>query len=65
VQLFGAVRSLLDAATSQLNNPDRLSYRQSLDEARAQLEPEVFDRAWQSGQALTLDQAIELALSNM
>jgi hypothetical protein len=42
---------------------DRYEYEKNVNALRTQLDRAAFDAAWTAGRALTLEQAIELALS--
>jgi hypothetical protein len=43
--------------------PDRKDYERYLASARAQLDEAAWEAAWQEGQAMTLEQAVEYALN--
>ena len=43
--------------------PERAEYDSELHATRARLDSAAFDAAWRAGQAMTLEQALELALS--
>jgi hypothetical protein len=62
-RIWGAAQRLLEETGSVRTADESSRYDQSVAAARAALCDDVaFDRAWQEGRALTLDQAIELAL---
>lgn len=65
-RLWGAAESLIAERGIRLVDPvHRAAYERSIAAARAALgDDEAFDRAWQEGRALTIEQAIELALSS-
>ena len=42
---------------------EQAEYASELSATRAQLATATFDAAWQAGQAMTIDQMVELALS--
>jgi len=62
-QLFGAASVLRKEAGTSLMPAERSEYDTELSATRAQLGTATFDAAWQAGQAMTLDQAMELAVS--
>ena len=62
-RIWGAAERLREEIGSPVPSNDRPRYDQRVDEARVALgDGAAFDRAWQEGRALTLEQAIELAL---
>lgn len=63
-RLWGAAESLrAERGISLVVPKDRANYEHGIATARAALgDDEAFDRAWQKGRELTLEQAIELAL---
>ena len=61
-QLFGAASARRREAGTSLAPADQAEYDRELNVTRAQLETATFDAAWQSGQAMTVGQAMELAL---
>nr|MDQ6923461.1 hypothetical protein [Pseudomonadota bacterium] len=62
-RIWGAVERLRTESGSPLPPKDRPVYDRRVAAARAALgDDAAFDRAWQEGRALTLEQAIELAL---
>jgi tetratricopeptide (TPR) repeat protein len=63
-RLFGAAEDLRAQAHASLTAFERAEYEAALARLRAALEPEALERAWAEGRALTLDQAIALALSD-
>ncbi len=62
-QLFGAASVLRKEAGTVLARVERAEYGGELNATRAQLDTATFDAAWQAGQVMTAEQAIELALS--
>ncbi len=64
-RLWGAAESLRAQRGISLIVPkDRATYERGIATARAAMaDDEAFDRAWQEGRALTMEQAIELALA--
>jgi predicted ATPase/DNA-binding SARP family transcriptional activator len=61
-RLSGALASLERVLGSFLDAPSQIEYDQELASVRAALDEEVFAAAWDEGQAMTLEQAIEYAL---
>jgi predicted ATPase/class 3 adenylate cyclase len=61
-QLFGAGQALLDMVGAPLSPADKAEYERDLAEMQRKLAPNVFENAWKVGQAMTIEQAIELAL---
>ncbi len=61
-KLLGAVEGLLQSIGAVLDRSDRLPYERSLQQARSQLSEEEFDKAWQEGHAMSMEQAIQYAL---
>jgi tetratricopeptide (TPR) repeat protein len=62
-QLFGAASVLRKEAGTVLALAEQAEYASELSATRAQLDTATFDAAWQAGQAMTIDQMVELALS--
>lgn len=64
-RLFGATEAVREAihVGSVLSYPDRLEYDRYIAAVRAQLDETAFTAAWAEGRELTLEQAIEYALS--
>jgi predicted ATPase/class 3 adenylate cyclase len=61
-RIWGAAERLRAEAGSPLPPKDRPAYDRRVAAARTREDNAVFDRAWQDGRALTLEQAMELAL---
>ena len=59
---IGAADALRRAAGASVWRINRKVHDRIIDETRAQLAPDAFDAAWAEGGALSLDQAIGLAL---
>jgi len=64
VRLLGAWESLCKATGYHIEGPERPDYESNLASLRAQLDESTFEAAWAEGAALTLEQAVELALSD-
>jgi len=64
VRLLGAFESLCKVTGYHIEGPERPNYESNLTSLRAQLDESAFESAWAEGAALTLEQAIELALSD-
>ena len=60
--LLGFVDAWLESSQLQLVFFDHTNYVRSVTAARAQLDETAFKTAWAKGGAMTLDQAIELAM---
>ncbi len=62
-QLFGAASVLRKEAGTVHVLVEKAEYDGELNATRAQLDAATFDAVWQAGQAMTIDQMMELALS--
>lgn len=62
-RLFGAAEALREVNGAPMNTADRAIYSRSVATARAGLSATALTAAWSAGRALTVDQAIEEALS--
>ena len=62
-RLFGAARVLRKEAETSLPLAERVEYDRELSTTRAQLDTAAFDAMWQAGQTMSIDQMMELALS--
>lgn len=60
-QLFGKAQVLLEEIGMVLASTDLLEFERNLKAARASLSSASFEQAWETGLALTLDQAVEKA----
>jgi hypothetical protein len=65
VQLFGAADKLLTATGWHMYPKDRRDYDRDIIIGRELLGEERFRTAWSAGQAMTLEQAVDYALSHM
>ena len=63
MRLFGAADSILKALVWRLPPADDEAYERNLASARAQLSEAAFNAAWDEGRALSMEQAIDYALS--
>ena len=63
-RLLGAGQAPITAAGSLTIRKDQAEYNQAVATARAQLGEEAFAAAWQAGQAMSLDEAIDYALAD-
>jgi non-specific serine/threonine protein kinase len=61
-QLFGAMESVLEALNAVYERCDRIDYDRNVAAARALLDGTAFAEAWAKGRAMSLEEAIELAL---
>ena len=64
-KLCGAADALLELMHTQMHPFDQEHYQQKLAALRAELDQAAFDAALAEGRALTLEQAIDLALKEM
>lgn len=62
VELLGASHALQQTIGAVLDPEDLIPYRRALASARAALSEEEFERAWQDGSAMSMEQAILHAL---
>jgi predicted ATPase len=62
-QLFGAASVLRKETGTVFALPERAEYDSELPATRAQLDTATFDAAWDEGRALSMEQAIDYALS--
>jgi hypothetical protein len=62
VKLLSAAEALREMAASPMLPQERLEYDRELAELRAELDEKSFASLWAEGQAMTMEQAIELAL---
>ena len=62
-RLFGAASVLRKEAGTTLPPAEQAEYGRELNTTRARLDATAFDAVWQAGQAMTIDQAMELAVS--
>jgi tetratricopeptide (TPR) repeat protein len=63
-QLFGSAQALRAPIGSVMDLVDQPKYAHWIDSMRAQLDEATFDAAWAKGQKMTVDQAVEYALSD-
>ena len=63
LQLFGATDALLTPISARVLPDDRTSYDRNVAAIRTQLPAEVYTATWAEGQAMTMEQAIEYALT--
>jgi hypothetical protein len=64
VRLLGAFESLCKTTGYHIEGPEQPDYESNLTSLRVQLDESIFKSAWAEGAALTLDQVVELALSD-
>ncbi len=64
LQLFAAADALREKAETPMTPDEQTYFDEQLRTLREKMEPIKFDSAWSKGHALTIDQAIELALEN-
>jgi predicted ATPase/class 3 adenylate cyclase len=63
-QLLAAAEALREKAGTPMKPDEQPEYDQHLAAVREQVEPDTFKATWAEGRALTMEQAIELALEN-
>jgi non-specific serine/threonine protein kinase len=63
VKILGAVDAAMTANGMPLDSPDQIVYDNILVQLHAQLNDATFTATWSAGQQLTIEQAIDLALS--
>ena len=61
-KLLGAVDALLVSIGAVLAAEDRRPYERAVEQARLLLSKDEFEKAWQEGRAMSMEQAIEYAL---
>lgn len=61
-RLFAAAEALLDAIGAPLSPADRAESQRDLAAARAQLDSAAFAAAWDAGQVMSLEWAVDQAL---
>jgi predicted ATPase/DNA-binding CsgD family transcriptional regulator len=62
-RLFGSAEALREAIDNPLSPAEGAEHEAAVDAARAKLPDEAFTAAWAAGRAMTLEQAIEYALT--
>ena len=62
VQLFAAAEALREKANTPMTPDEQTYFDEQLNALREIMDSTKFDLAWSKGHALTMDQAIELAL---
>jgi tetratricopeptide (TPR) repeat protein len=63
-KVLGAVEGLLESISAVLDSEDRLPNERAVASARSQLSEEAFERAWQEGRGMSMEQAIAYALEH-
>jgi predicted ATPase/class 3 adenylate cyclase/Tfp pilus assembly protein PilF len=63
-KLLGATEWLLQGIGAVLDRVDRERYEWSVQQARSLLGEEAFEKAWQDGRAMSMEQAVEYALGD-
>jgi len=63
VILLAAADASIDASGARMDPNDRADFERNLATARNALTPEVFSAAWETGRAMSLEQAINYARS--
>ncbi|MFL5734319.1 MAG: hypothetical protein ACJ78Q_14120, partial [Chloroflexia bacterium] len=62
-RLFGVSDALRAASGAPMWPAERADYERNVAIARAQLDKQTWEKAWQEGQAMSMEQAIEYALA--
>jgi predicted ATPase/class 3 adenylate cyclase len=60
--LFGAAEALREAIDSVMTKIEQVEYANEIESLRAGMDEAEFEQAWKKGRAMTMEQAIELAL---
>ncbi|HKY54613.1 MAG TPA: AAA family ATPase, partial [Anaerolineales bacterium] len=63
VKLFSAAEALRERIQAPMTDYERVEYEQAVTRLRSMLTEAEFDALWAEGQSMTMEQAIELALS--
>ncbi len=63
-RLLGAAQSLLEAAGARISAADQARFERDLARARAQLGEAAWEKAWNEGRAMTIEQAAAYALAS-
>lgn len=63
IKLFGAAEALREKAQSPMTDHERVEYDQSVAQLRSMLPEAEFNALWEEGKSMTMEQAIQLALS--
>jgi hypothetical protein len=63
--LLGAIEGLLQSMGGVLNSKDRLLFERHVQQVRALLGEEAFERAWQEGRGMSLAEAADYALEGV
>jgi predicted ATPase/class 3 adenylate cyclase len=61
-RLFSAAEALREKIDIQMTSMERVEYEREIADLKAGLDQQVFAAAWSEGRAMTMDQAIQLAL---
>jgi len=61
-KLFGAAEALREIINIQMTDLERVEYEREVADVKANLDEKIFASLWAAGRALTMDEAIELAL---
>ena len=61
--VLGGVKGLLQSMGAVLNRENQMPYEKSLAAAQSQLGEEEFEKAIQEGRAMSMEQAIDMALA--
>lgn len=64
-RLFGAAEAARERIGTPLPLGDKPLYDRHLAQARADLDSDGFDKAWAEGQAMTIDEAVDFALTGL
>jgi hypothetical protein len=61
-KLLGAVEGLLQSLGAVLDRSDRLPYERAVASARSLLGEEAFEKAWQEGRGMSMEEAVDYAV---
>ena len=63
IKLFGGAEALREIIQSPMTDQERIEYEQAVSQLRPTLAGTEFDATWAEGRAMSMEQAIQLALS--
>jgi hypothetical protein len=63
IQLLGAAEALRELINIHMTDMERVEYEREVADLKANMDGKVFDSLWREGRFMTMEQALELALS--
>ncbi len=63
IKLFGAAEALREKIKAQMTDQERIEYDQAVAQVRGLLDEKEFDELWAEGRLMSMEQAIQFALS--